>query len=83
VAHTNRFQEGRVDPPPERRPFLQAELIELTHDVQHWPPKVDMRVPIREQGAGARFGHLSHGLNADWLDEKVAIELDARDSGRW
>jgi two-component system sensor histidine kinase HydH len=82
VAHTNRFQEGlRVDPPPGAAAVpKQPELVELTHDVLTLGRRaLDMRVPIREQGGAGRVLGIYHtGLNADWLDEKVAIERSTR-----
>jgi len=82
VAHTNRYQEGlRFDPPPGASAVpTQPELLELTHEVLTLGRRaLDMRVPIRDQGPQARILGIYHtGLNADWLDEKVATERSTR-----
>ena len=79
VAHTNRDQEGRQLLPGEPAAAipLVAEQAELIDDVLTSGQRaIDVRVPIKQDHETIGVYHA--GLDADWLDERMANEASRR-----
>jgi signal transduction histidine kinase len=78
IAHTNREQEGRhiVNAEGAGLPLF-AEQAELTDEVLTSDQRaIDVRVPIKQ--GDEPIGVYHAGLDADWLDEKMADEMTRR-----
>jgi signal transduction histidine kinase len=79
VAHTNRDQEGRQLSPGEPAAAIPmaAEQAELIDDVLTSGQRaIDIRVPIKQDHETIGVYHA--GLDADWLDERMADEATRR-----
>jgi two-component system, NtrC family, sensor histidine kinase HydH len=79
IAHTNREQEGRRIEQRESSaaPPLFAEHHELIDDVlTNNQRAIDVRVPIRQEQETIGVYHA--GIDADWLEEKLADEATRR-----
>src|SRR5262245_3225340 len=79
IAHTNRDQEGRQLPVGQVAYSvpLTTEQSELTDDVLTSGERaIDVRVPIKQDHETIGVYHA--GLDADWLDERMADEITRR-----
>src|SRR5206468_9091838 len=76
VAHTNAEQEGqRLDPSDQQAAAIPAatEQMPMHDDVLTAGERaIDVRVPIRQ--GDQTIGVYHAGLDADWLEEQMAIE---------
>jgi len=79
VAHTNRDQEGRqLDSDSQAAAIpVGTEQTELTDEVLTGNQRaIDVRVPIKQDSETVGIYHA--GLDADWLDERMADETSRR-----